>query len=105
MVNALNPVNETVKEPITFVPLAVLVLAMVGFMVVEKHTPLAVIFAEPLSVTFPPDVAVMAVLAVMLPVRTVGKIRQGPHCGTPLQNVRFCPLVPGFSFTHDVPFQ
>ena len=74
-------------------------------MVVEKHTPLAVIARLPLSVTLPPAVAVMAVFAVILPVNTVGNIKQGPHCGMPLQNVRFCPLVPGFSFTHVVPFQ
>ena len=105
MVNALNPVKDTVNAPITFVPLAVLVLAMVGFIVVEKQTPLAVIFAEPLSVTFPPAVAVIAVFAVMLPVNTVGNIKHGPHCGTPLQNIKLCPLVPGFILTHVVPFQ
>jgi hypothetical protein len=54
------------------VPSVVLLLAVVGLAEVPQHTPLAVIVAPPSEVTFPPLVAVVDVVAVVVPVVTVG---------------------------------
>ncbi len=65
-------VKEDEKEPVP-VPSDVLVdRAIVGFVVVDQTTPLAVIEAPPSDVILPPDVAEVVVNAVMAVVVSVG---------------------------------
>ena len=60
------------KEPVP-VPSAVLVVkAMVGLVLVDQTTPLAVMEAPPSAVILPPDVAEVVVIAVMAVVVSVG---------------------------------
>jgi hypothetical protein len=60
------------KEPVP-VPSDVLVVkAIVGLVVVDQTTPLAVIVAPPSEVILPPDVAELVVKALMLDVVSVG---------------------------------
>ena len=70
---AVNPVMLLVNAPVP-VPLTVLVVkAIVGLIVVLQQIPLAVMVAPPSEVTFPPDVAVVAVMvdaAVVVSVAT-----------------------------------
>ena len=47
---------------------------MVGFCVVDQHTPRAVTFAPPLSVMFPPLEAVVGVMAVIAVVVRMGAV-------------------------------
>ena len=56
------------------VPLVVLSLAVVGLADVLQHTPLAVIEVPPSEVTFPPLVALVAVIEDAAVVVTVGAI-------------------------------
>ena len=68
-----SPVIELVNVPEP-VPSVVFVLAIVGFTVVLQHTPRAVTFAPPLSVIFPPLVAVVAVIALNAVVLIIGVV-------------------------------
>jgi hypothetical protein len=52
----------------------VLLFAIVGFGDVLQHTPLSVTVAPPSLVTFPPDVAVVAVMLPTELVITVGRV-------------------------------
>jgi hypothetical protein len=54
------------------VPLVVMLSAVVGLDEVLQQTPRAVTGTPPLSVTFPPEVAVVEVIAVIVVVVTVG---------------------------------
>jgi hypothetical protein len=66
----LVKVEEKEPDP---VPSDVLVVKeIVGFEVVDQTTPLAVIFAPPSEVIFPPEVAELVVKALMLAVVSVG---------------------------------
>jgi hypothetical protein len=71
VVFAVKPVILLVKIPVP-VPSVVLLLAVVGLTEVPQHTPLAVTEAPPSDVTFPPLVAVVDVVAIVVPVVTVG---------------------------------
>ena len=68
-----SPVIELINVPDP-VPSVVFVFAIVGFGDVLQHTPLAVTFAPPLSVIFPPLVAVVAVIALNAVVVIVGVV-------------------------------
>ena len=68
MVLAVSPVMPLEKVPMP-VPSLVLLLAMVGLLVVDQHTPRAVTEAPPSYEMVPPvdeDVLVMAVIWVVL---------------------------------------
>jgi hypothetical protein len=71
IVPAVNPVRLLVKIP---VPVASDVFdpVIVGLAVVAQQVPLAVIVPPPSAVTFPPEVAVVNVIAVAAVVVTVG---------------------------------
>jgi hypothetical protein len=71
VVFAVKPVILLVKTPVP-VPSVVLLLAVVGLVEVPQHTPLAVTGAPPSEVTFPPLVAAVDDVAVVVPVVTVG---------------------------------
>jgi hypothetical protein len=71
VVFAVKLVILLVKIPVP-VPSVVLLLAVVGLEEVPQHTPLAVTVAPPSEVTFPPLVAVVDDVAVVVPVVTVG---------------------------------
>lgn len=62
-----------VKIPVP-VPLDVVLSAVVGFVVVDQHTPLAVTVAPPSYVTLPPDTADVDVIELTVVVVTVGRI-------------------------------
>ena len=62
-----------VNDPIP-VPSEVLLSEMVGFPEIFQHTPLAVTFALPSVVTFPPPVAVVWVIPVIVLVETAGGV-------------------------------
>jgi hypothetical protein len=62
---------ELVNVPKTL-SLVVFELAIVGLGEVLQHTPLALTFEPPILVTFPPDVAVVAVIEVIAVVVNVG---------------------------------
>ncbi|MBA7592589.1 hypothetical protein ES708_34777 [subsurface metagenome] len=67
-----NPIIELVNAPVP-APSVVLVLnAIVGFVDVLQHTPRVATFAPPSLVTFPPEVAVVLVIPVIVAVVTVG---------------------------------
>ncbi len=72
MVFGVRLVKVDEKEPIP-VPSDVLVVkAMVGFVLVDQTTPLAVMVAPPSAVMLPPEVAEVVVIAVMAMVVSVG---------------------------------
>ena len=71
MAPGVKPVMELVNAPVP-VPSVVWLLAVVGFAVVLQQTPRAVTDAPPLSVTFPPLAAVVAVMSETEVVVTVG---------------------------------
>jgi len=64
-------VSELVNVPVP-VPSVVLLELIVGFEVVAQQTPLAVTGASPFAVTFPPEEAVVTVIAEGAVVVTVG---------------------------------
>jgi hypothetical protein len=66
-------VKADVKIPVP-VPSVVWLPAMVGFCVVDQHTPRAVTVAPPLSVMFPPLEAVVGVMAVIAVVVRMGAV-------------------------------
>jgi len=72
VVEGLNPVRLLVKEPVPL-PLVVLLLLVVGLADVLQQTPRAVTEAPPSEVTFPPLVAVVAVMPDTAVVVTVGR--------------------------------
>jgi hypothetical protein len=71
VVFAAKPVILLVNTPVP-VPSEVLLLAVVGFAEVFQQTPLAVTAAPPSEVTFPPLVAAVDDVVVVVPVVTVG---------------------------------
>lgn len=72
MVFGVKLVKEDVKEPVPF-PFNVLVdKEIVGLVIVDQTTPLAVIVAPPSAVMLPPEVAVVVVIPDMLDVVSVG---------------------------------
>jgi hypothetical protein len=71
VVFAVKPVILLVKIPVP-VPSVVLLLEVVGLAEVPQQTPLSMTVAPPSEVTFPPLVAVVDVVAVVVPVVTVG---------------------------------
>ena len=71
MVPGVRLVRLLVKLPVP-VPLLVVKLAVVGLVLVDQHTPLAVTAAPPSSVTFPPEAADVWVIALITAVVTVG---------------------------------
>ena len=73
MVPGCKPVISLVNVPVP-VPSLVLLSAVVGLAVVDQHTPLAVTGDPPSDVTFPPEVAVVAVTFVTAVVVTVAPI-------------------------------
>jgi hypothetical protein len=68
---AVKLVILLVKTPVP-VPSVVLLLAVVGLAEVFQQTPLAATVAPPSEVTFPPLVAAVDDVAVVVPVVTVG---------------------------------
>ena len=69
---AVNPVMLLVNVPVP-VPSTVLVVnVIVGLTVVLQQIPLAVMVAPPSEVMFPPDVAVVLVMLLIVFVVTVG---------------------------------
>ena len=74
VVFAVNPVMLLVNAPVP-VPSTVLVAnAIVGLAVVLQQIPLAVMVAPPSEVMFPPLVAVVVVMPLIVFVVTVGKL-------------------------------
>jgi hypothetical protein len=73
LVPGVNDVRLLVKDPVPL-PSDVLLLDIVGFSEVFQQTPLEVTSAPPSPVTFPPDVAVVWVIAVTLAVVTTGRV-------------------------------
>ena len=72
MVSGDSPVIREEKLPVPLPLLVFVESAMVGFRLVLQHTPRAVTVAHPELVTFPPLVAVVAVILVTLLVDTTG---------------------------------
>jgi hypothetical protein len=72
VVFAVKPVILLVNTPVP-VPSVVLLFVVVGLAEVPQHTPLAVTAAPPSEVTFPPLVAAVDDVAVVVPVVTVGE--------------------------------
>ena len=75
MVPELRPVIELVKLPVP-VPSEVLLSDVVGLTEVLQQTPLAVIVAPPLEVTFPPLETLLAVIEDTAVVVTVGVVAE-----------------------------
>lgn len=71
MVQGIKPVILLEKETVP-VPSSVFEFAVVGFVVVLQHTPLAVIDPPAASRLLPPDVAVVEPIAVIAMVVTIG---------------------------------
>ena len=71
------------KEPVP-IPSEVLVdRAMVGLVLVDQTTPLAVMVAPPSEVILPPEVAEVVVIAVMAVVVSVGMVTMSTRATTP----------------------
>ena len=71
MVFPVSPTRLLVNVPVP-VPSVVLLLAVVGFCVVDQHTPLAEILAPPSDVASPPEEAVVWVMEDISAVVTIG---------------------------------
>jgi len=102
VVPGVKPVRIVVNKPVP-TPLLVVLFEVVGFDVVPYTIPLAVIEVNPSLTTFPPVTAVFIVIFDAGVVITLGK--HPVQLGTPSQNVKTCPVVPGGTDTHVVPFQ
>jgi hypothetical protein len=74
VVVAVRPVMLLAKVPLPVPSVVLVARAIVGFAVVLQQTPRAVIVAPPLSVMFPPLVAVVDVIDVTAVVVRVGKV-------------------------------
>ena len=70
MVPTTNPVMLLVNDAV--VPLFVIELAVVGLAVVLQQTPTALNADKPMSVTVPPELAELELMAVMAVVATTG---------------------------------
>ena len=105
MVLGISPVMLLVKGPAPK-PSVVLEDAVVGFAVVDQHTPFSVT-GDPPSLTFPPQTADTEDILVTALVITVGEEIEppAPHAGIPPLIIRDCPTVPTGSRVHWVPFQ
>ena len=72
MVFGVKLVKVDEKEPVPVPSNVLVVKEIVGFVVVDQTTPIAVIVAPPSALILPPDVAEVVVIAVMAVVVSVG---------------------------------